>query len=414
MPKFTVLGGSSIAVPELISALMPHIRDGRTLHVTLHGRDAHKLELVGRVCQQMASSVPGLDVETSTDLEAALTGADYVLNQVRVGGLDARAYDETFPHRWGIPGEETVGPGGAANALRSVPAVLKLARVIEQVAPYALVLTFSNPSSVVQRALTTSTRLNVIGLCDAPYTMHKLVAQSLGVGADDVETKYAGMHHFGWITSAKLDGAERLPDVLADDSVLKALGLEPEIGRLLGAVPHSYFRYFYHPDRMLKKQQSAAQPRARELQAMETSLLDVYASYNGTDKPEALTKRSAIWYEAVVVPVIAGLAFKVPARLAVNVTNNGLIPHVPDDTIIEVTSDISDGQIMPRTPGSLPPDAVARLQANAAYERLLVEAILNQSPETLLRAFLLNPLIPSYDVAQEIVAEVWAHEMQPS
>lgn len=411
MPKFTVLGGSSIAVPELISALIPHMIDGREMQVVLHGRDAHKLELVGRVCKLMASSVDGLTVETTTNLEAALTGADYVLNQVRVGGLDARAYDETFPHRWGIPGEETVGPGGAANALRSVPVVLELARVLERVTPDALLLTFSNPSSVVQRAIATSTRLNVIGLCDAPFTMHKLVAQSLGVGMDEVETQYAGMHHFGWITSAKVNGAERLPDVLADDSVLKALGMEPEIGRLLGAVPHSYFRYFYHPDRMLKKQQSASQPRAKELQAMEANLLEVYASYDGTQKPEALSKRSAIWYEAVVVPVIAGLAFGVPARLAVNLTNNGLIPAVPDDTIIEVTSDIVGGQIVPRTPGSLPPDALARLQTNAAYERLLVEAILTKSPETLLRAFLLNPLFPFYDAAKEIVAEVWAHEV---
>jgi 6-phospho-beta-glucosidase len=401
MPKFTVLGGSSIAVPELISALIPHIADEREMQVVLHGRDAHKLELVGRVCKLMASSVEGLTVETTTDLEAALIGADYVLNQVRVGGLDARAYDETFPHRWGIPGEETVGPGGAANALRSVPVVLALARVLERVAPDALLLTFSNPSSVVQRAISTSTRLNVIGLCDAPYTMHKLVAQSLGVGMDEVETQYAGMHHFGWITSAKVNGVEQLPQVLADDSVLKALGLEPEIGRLLGAVPHSYFRYFYHPDRMLKKQQASSQPRAKELQAMEANLLEVYASYDGTQKPEALTKRS----------VIAGLAFGVPARLAVNLTNNGFIPAVPDDTIIEVTSDIVDGQIVPRTPGILPPDALARLQANAAYEKLLVEAILAKSPETLLRAFLLNPLFPSYDVAKEIVAEVWAHEV---
>lgn len=411
MPKFTVLGGSSIAVPELISALIPHMTDGREMHVVLHGRDAHKLELVGRVCKLMASAVNGLTVETTTDLEAALTGADYVLNQVRVGGLDARAYDETFPHRWGIPGEETVGPGGAANALRSVPVVLELARVLERVAPSALLLTFSNPSSVVQRAIATRTRLNVIGLCDAPYTMHKLVAQSLGVGIDEVETQYAGMHHFGWITSAKVNGVEHLPQVLADDAVLKALGMEPEIGRLLGAAPHSYFRYFYHPDRMLKKQQASAQPRAKELQAMEANLLDVYASYDGTQKPEALSKRLAIWYEAVVVPVIAGLAFGVPARLAVNVTNNGLIPAVPDDTIIEVTSDIIDGQIVPRTPGILPPDALARLQANAAYEKLLVEAILTKSPEALLRAFLLNPLFPSYDVAKEIVAEVWAHEV---
>lgn len=408
MPKFTVLGGSSIAVPELIGALMPHIRDGRSLHVTLHGRDTHKLQLVGRVCQQMAASIEGLEVETTTDLAAALTGADYVLNQVRVGGLEARAYDETFPHRWSIPGEETVGPGGAANALRSVPVVLELCKVIEAVAPDAVVLTFSNPSSVIQRALTLSTRLNVIGLCDAPYTMHKSVAQSLGVGFDGVDTQYVGMHHFGFITSAEVDGVERLPDVLADASVYKPLGIEPEIGRITSVLPHPYFRYFFHPDRMLKKQQAMTQPRARELQQMEADLLQVYASYTGQNKPEALTKRSAIWYEAVVVPVIVGLAFNVPARLAINLRNNDLVAGLPPDTIVEVTAAITDGRIQADKPRKLPPAPLfAMLQANAAYEQILVDAILNNSPDKLLVAFLLSPLVPSYDVAKEIVAEIW-------
>ena len=408
MPKFTVLGGSSIASPELVGALMPFVRDGRTLHVTLHGRDARKLGLVGSVCRQMAAAVPGLEVETTTDLVAALTGADYVLNQVRVGGLEARAYDETFPHRWNIPGEETVGPGGAANALRSVPVVLALCRVLEEVAPNALLLTFSNPSSVIQRAITLSTQLNVIGLCDAPYTMHKTVAQSLGIPFDGVDTQYVGMHHFGWITSAEVAGEERLPDVLADDNAYKPLSIEPEIGRITGTLPHPYFRYFWHPDRMLKKQQGMTQPRARELQQLEADLLQAYASYSGQTKPDALNKRSAIWYEAVVAPVIAGLAFGVDTRLAINLKNNDLIDGLPPDTIVEATASIVNGQIQAAKPRKLPPPSqFAMLQANAAYEQTLVDAILQDSPDLLLQAFLLNPLVPSYDVAKEIVAEVW-------
>jgi 6-phospho-beta-glucosidase len=414
MPKLTVLGGSSIAIPELIAALTPYLRDGRALQVVLHGRDAYKLGLVGRVCAQMAAAVPGLTVEATPDLTAALTGADYVLNQVRVGGLAGRAYDETFPHRWNIPGEETVGPGGAANALRSVPIVLALCRAIEQIAPNATVLTFSNPSSVVQRAITQTTRLNVFGLCDAPYTMHKIAAQTLGVPFDGVDTQYVGMHHFGWITSALVDGEEHLPAVLADDTTLTKLGMEPEIGRITGTLPHPYFRYFFHPDRMLKKQLSMKQPRALELQALEADLLKSYEAYTGNDKPPALAQRSAIWFEAVVAPVIAALAFNVPTRLAVNVTNDTLIPDLPADTIVEVTADIIDGQIQSPAPRKLPPPALfALLQANAAYERTLVDAILQDSADVLLQAFLLNPLIPSYDVAKELVAEIWARRGHP-
>lgn len=408
MPKLVVLGGSSVATPELIAALLPDLHSGRTLTVTLHGRDAHKLELVGGVCRGLAASVAGLTIETTTDLTAALSGADYVLNQVRVGGLEARAYDETFPRRWGIPGEETVGPGGAANALRSVPVVLELCRAIEQTAPRARLLTFSNPSSVVQRAIMLTTALDVIGLCDAPYTMHKTVAQALGVPLAAVDVQYVGMHHFGWITSARVDGEERLPAVLADGAACRTLGIEPEIGRIIGALPHTYFRYFFHPDRMLKKQQAAAQPRARELQQIEADLLAAYAGYAGQGRPDALSRRSAVWYEMVVAPVIAALAFDQPARLAVNVRNDGLIAGLPPDTIVEVTASVTAAGVQAAVPRALPPPAMlALLENNAAYERALVQAILEDSAERLLEAFLLSPLVPSYDVAQELIAEIW-------
>ncbi|MCC7209719.1 MAG: hypothetical protein IT323_20585 [Anaerolineae bacterium] len=414
MPKFTVLGGSAVAVPELIGSLAPYLHGGRALHVVLHGRDAEKLERVGRVCQRMAAVVPGLTVEYTTHLNDALRSADFVLNQVRVGGLDARAYDETFPHRWNLPGEETIGPGGAANALRTVPVVLDLCRIIENLAPECTLITFSNPSSVVQRAIAQSTSLRTVGLCDAPDTMRKVLARALGVDVRTLDTQYVGMHHFGFITSARVDGHERLPQALEDGSACTALGLEPEIGRLMGILPHPYFRYFFHPDRMLDKQRKLSQPRARELQHIEQDLLAAYEAHQGSGKPEAVARRSAIWYEVVVAPTLAGLAFGDAATLAVNVTNDGLIADLPADTIIEVTADVGGGEITPRPVRAWPPPALmGMLQANAAYERTLVDAILHDSQDVLLQALITHPLTPSYDVARDVVAEIWPRRGWP-
>ncbi len=414
MAQLTVLGGSSIAVPELIGALIPYVHGDRHLKLVLHGRNASKLGIVARVGQQMASAVPGLEVEATTDLEAALTGTDFVLNQVRVGGLTARAYDESFPHRWNIPGDETVGPGGAANALRTVPVVLELCQTIARVAPESVLLSFSNPSSVVQQAVKRRTALKVIGLCDVPYTLHQTLARALGVSPDRLDTQYIGMHHFGWVTSACVDGVERLPDALASGEACTALGLDPAVGRITGALPHSYFRYFFHPDRMLAKQRQIAVPRALELQQLEAELLAIYAQHEGHHKPQAVARRSAIWYPAVVAPTVAALAFGDPARLAVNIANEERIPELPADTIIEITADLVDGQISAPPPRRLPPPAMlGMLQANAAYEQTLVEAILNDSPDLLLLALLQNPMIPSYDTAQAILDEIWPRRGWP-
>jgi 6-phospho-beta-glucosidase len=415
MAKFTVLGGSSVAVPELVDTLAPHIHTGRNMEIALHGRDAHKLEVVGKVCQRIAEPVSGLSVTFTTSLEEALTGADFVLNQVRVGGLDSRDYDETFPHPWNIPGEETVGPGGAANAMRTVPVVLELCRTIEKVAPDSILLSFSNPSSVVQRAVSQYTKLKIIGLCNAPCIMHNALANALVVDSAQVDSQYVGMHHFGFITSACVDGVERLPEALAQEGPHKAMGLAPEIGQISGVLPHMYFKYFFHPERMLEKQRKSGVSRARELQQLETELLEVYSQHQGTEKPDALKRRSAVWYDEVVVPALVGLAFGEHKRLAVNITNNGLIDGLADDTIIEISSEIKDGQLYSPKPRQLPPPALfGMLQANALYEHTLVEAIVHDSKDLLLQAFLISPLVPSYEVAREIVDALWPRRGWPA
>jgi alpha-galactosidase/6-phospho-beta-glucosidase family protein len=151
--------------------------------------------------------------------------------------------------------------------------------------------------------------------------------------------------------------------------------------------------------------------RARELQQLEGELLAAYAA----GKPEAVSRRSAIWYDGVVVPVLVGLAYSVPAHLAVNIANNGLVPGLPDDTIVELTADIMNGEICPRPVQALPPPALfGMLYANAAYERTLVEAIVNDSADLLLSALLVNPMIHSYEVAHELLAELWPRRGWPA
>src|SRR5579864_1110911 len=179
--KVTVLGGSSVGTPELIDALRRQGQPARPIHLVLHGRSHDKLDLVTRVADNMAKGLEWLTVGASTDLEEALTGADYVINQVRVGGLAARDSDETFPIPLGIPGEETIGPGGFANAVRTVPVVVKLAQAIERYAPNALLLSFTNPASVIQYAVTRTSKVHVVGLCDGPVTMTHWAADALSL-----------------------------------------------------------------------------------------------------------------------------------------------------------------------------------------------------------------------------------------
>jgi len=121
MKKLTVLGGSSIASPILIQEFLAR-KDRPPFEVCLVGRTKPKLEKVAAVSAALTegADIP-LKITYETDLQKGLTGADYILNQIRVGGYKARAYDERFPKQFGILGEETFGPGGMNNAKRTIP-----------------------------------------------------------------------------------------------------------------------------------------------------------------------------------------------------------------------------------------------------------------------------------------------------
>ncbi|MDO8595852.1 MAG: hypothetical protein Q7R45_04425, partial [Sulfuricaulis sp.] len=163
--------------------------------IILHGRTEDKLAKVAAVSARLAARAASpITVTRTTDLRRALEGADYVLNQVRVGGYPARAYDESFPHAFGLPGEETFGPGGMNNARRTIPVALENCKIIEQAAPDALLINLTNPSSFIQYAITKYTRVNVVGVCDSPIGLARGIAALLGAPPDELWIGYVGMH----------------------------------------------------------------------------------------------------------------------------------------------------------------------------------------------------------------------------
>lgn len=403
--KMTVLGGSSVGTPELIDALQRQGPSPQPIHLVLHGRSHDKLDPVARVASNMARGVEWLTVSASTELAEALGGANYVLNQVRVGGLAARAFDETFPIALGIPGEETVGPGGFANAVRTVPVVVKLAQAVEQYAPDALLLSFTNPASVIQYAVTRTSKVRVMGLCDGPVTMAQWAASALGLSAQDIEVDYVGMHHYGFITRVMHAGKDVTAQMLAGLEHVSGIDIDLELIRSLGALPTPYFRYFFHADRMLDRQRQQKQSRAEHLLRIETELLAEYAHAEG--RPAGLSKRSARWYDAIIAPVFMRLIDGQHATHVVNVVNGNLQTWLPPDAIIETPCLFEHGAVRPLAMPVPNREITARVQHNCAFEQLMVEAILEQSHAKAMRALLMNELVMNAGQARAILDSAW-------
>ena len=406
--KVVVLGGNGVATPELAAALANIPGRSRPIELALTGRSPEKLARVAGVARLLAGGNAQLSISFTTNTEGALENADIILNQVRVGGLEGRAFDETFPHEFGLPGEETVGPGGFANASRTIPVVLEYARMIEKICPQATLLTFANPSSLVQYAISRYTSVKVTGLCDGPIHFCDNIAKAFGLPLADLKIDYQGMHHFGWVTGVWHDGRSVLEEVIANAGVA-APDIDPAVTRALGVIPGPYLNYVFHPERMLAKK-LGKRSRAEDLIDLQEQLIAEYArSLESGKLPESLARRKAVWYQAIIAPVIVALAEEHSSQFILNVKNRNTIPWLPEEAIIEVPVWVEKGSFRALDVPPAPTAVKALVQLNCAYEMLAVEAIVEHNRDKALKALLLNPVIRTYDQAAKTLEKAWTY-----
>jgi 6-phospho-beta-glucosidase len=406
LKKLAVLGGSSIASPLLVQEIAKR-NDRPPFEVCLIGRTRDKLEKVSAAAVRVTqgADIP-LKVTFETDTARGLEGADYILNQIRVGGYQARAYDERFPQQFGITGEETFGPGGMSNALRTIPVVLEYCREIEKAAPDALALNLTNPNSFIQYAVVNYSKVNMVGVCDSPVGIAENIAAMLDVPVEKLWVEYAGMHHFGWVVKAVLDGVDMMPEILNQLEKVPGLPVDVEIARAIGGIPTSYFKYYYHSNRVFEKQKASDQVRAEQLMELQDQVMADYETSKG-GLPDSLLKRGAHWYGASVVPVMLAHANNANEVHIVNLVNNGTVEWMPEKAIIETQALVSGHGFTALEPAKAPLDLQAMVRLNATFEMLWVEAVVEKDYGKALRAMMLNHLVHDLDTAKAILKEIW-------
>ena len=257
--------------------------------LVLHDIDPERRTVVGEMAARMLERQGFSGSLTVTDdLDAAVSGASFVLLQLRVGGQAARLRDETVPLACGCIGQETTGAGGFAKAMRTVPVVLEIAeRVRALAAPDAWIVDFTNPVGIVTRALLDAGH-RAIGLCNVAITVQREIARLVDIEPERVLVDHVGLNHLTWVRRVLVDGQDRLPDLLDEhgDALAAHAGLPLRLLEELGAIPSSYLRYFYAHDAVLAEQQDGV-PRAAAVAEIETRLLDIYRDAEVAEKPVA-------------------------------------------------------------------------------------------------------------------------------
>jgi len=405
MMKLSVLGGSSYYTSLLFEALAQQKDELHLDEVMLNGRNEAKLEDVARFGQNLFKRF-GVNtaVTFTTDRRRAIEGSDLILCQIRVGGMKARAVDESIPRKYGIIGDETVGPGGFCCALRTVPVMADIASEIRAYAPNALVVDLTNPASIVVEAILNRENINMIGICDLPLIVLSRAAEVLHADYNALSGKYFGLNHLGFYSNIYCNGEDVTSEVLEHVEDLK-LGIDPRLVRSMGLVPVPFLRFFYHSAQVMEEQKN--QPvRGEVLYENEKQLAKIFAQPDLSEIPELIRQRNAIWYSHAVVPFMAAYVSGQKRNFIVNIRNRGRIADLDDNDIVEVSEDI-DALKMWRTDAVKMPLYVRGLvQAVKAYESMTVQAIYEQSYDKAVLALMSHPLVGQYDVAKAMLDDM--------
>ena len=408
--KLVVVGGGSTYTPELVDGLARLSGTMPVEELVLVDPDEHRLDRVGGVSARiMAAYGHAATVRGTTDLDDGLDGAGAVLLQLRIGGQAARHRDETWPLSCGCIGQETTGAGGFAKALRTVPVVLDIAeRARKLAAPNAWIVDFTNPVGIVTRALLDAGH-RAVGLCNVAIGFQRRFAARLGVDPARIQLGHVGLNHLSWEREVLLDGVDVLPrlfdehgDYIADD-----IGLPVEVIRELGVVPSYYLRYYYSHDNVVGEQRGEP-TRAEVVAGYEKELLDLYADPELDHKPELLAKRGGAFYSEAAVALLASLVADTGDVQVVNLRNNGSLPFLADDAVIEVPARITAQGPVAEPISRLDPLYAGLTAHVSAYEELAVQTALHGGRDRVFRTLLAHPLVGQIDIANQLTDRLLA------
>ncbi|MFJ2751539.1 6-phospho-beta-glucosidase [Streptomyces sp. NPDC087297] len=415
--KLAVVGGGSTYTPELIDGFA-RLRD--TLPVSelvLIDPAADRLELIGGLARRIFARQghPGR-ITTTSDLDAGIAGADAVLLQLRIGGQAARLQDETWPLECGCVGQETTGAGGLAKALRTVPVVLDIAERVRRTNPDAWIIDFTNPVGIVTRALLQAGH-KAVGLCNVAIGLQRKFAALLDLAPADIHLDHVGLNHLTWELGVRRggpDGEDLLATLLAEhgEAVAGDLRLPRAVLDRLGVVPSYYLRYYYAHDKVVREL-GTKPSRAAEVAAMERELLALYGDPALDEKPALLAKRGGAFYSEAAVDLAASLLGDGgPAVQVVNTYNNGTLPFLPDDAVIEVQARVDGSGAAPLPVPRLDPLFAGLIAHVSAYEDLALDAALRGGRERVFKALLAHPLVGQFERAEGLTDRLLAHNKE--
>lgn len=404
--KVCIVGAGSSYTPELIEKFAEYKEKFPVTEIALFDIDNDRLEAVDGFVRRYSARL-GLkaSITKSNQLDRAVSGADFVNVQIRVGGNKCRVKDERIPLSMGFIGQETTGPGGFMKALRTVPAMLEIAACIEREAPGAWLINYTNPTGIVAQALSTRSKVKFSALCAGGIRAQWRTAEALGVDSDDVRYDIFGLNHLNYTYNIKVRGRpltrEEFEKVAAN-----VKEVDKELSLKLNAIPSGYLQYYYHRSKKLDALLSAPKTRGEQVLELEKEIFKDFRDASFDEKPLSLQKRGGGGYSSIAIRVMNALWNNEDTWCVTNVPNKGTFKCLPDNAVIETAVMVNASGITPLAAETPPKAAWGLVAAVKNYEMLTADAAAEGDRDAAVLALASHPLVCDYDKACILLDEM--------
>ena len=443
--KLTVIGGGGVRSMFLAKSIAQRAHDLHITELVFMDCDADKLRIYGGLARHVARLLdPALKSTLTTAADEAVRDADYIITTIRVGGDHTRVRDGRIALDLGILGQETTGAAGLSFAMRSVPALADYCERIKRLSkPTVKVFNFTNPAGVVSQALRDMGYDFTYGICDAPSGMLHQFADLYGADASRIVGECYGLNHLSFFRSIQIDGREIMPELIARPDAYEKTDLRffgRDLIEHMGCVLNEYLYYFYYREQAVQNILKAGVTRGEVIEDInrqmteELSKMDIendfdsclacFEKWYGKREDAYMANETGVhrdkpWKFDVFSPDAggyAGVALRFIELVETGTTgsmilcapNQGAIPTLADDDIVEITCDISRDGAKPHKVEHPDPRALELIRRVKSYERLAAKAIVQRDRTAAVDCLMLHPLVNSYSLAVQLVDAYFA------
>ncbi|MEU6554283.1 alpha-glucosidase/alpha-galactosidase [Streptomyces sp. NPDC046915] len=397
-PKIVFVGAGSVVFTQGLLADLLVFDELKSAHIALHDIDAERLATAHAAAVRIADTLgAGSTVTAHANRREALADADFVINIVQIGMVEATRTDFEVPARYGLRQTigDTLGIGGIFRALRTFPFLRELGRDIAEVCPQAWLLNYTNPMAMNVQYLTQATGLTrVVGLCHSVYWTMRDLADLVKVPYEEISYHAAGVNHQAWVLRFEHQGQDlypRLDELIAGDEQLRRR-VRVDMYRRLGHYPtetseHSseYVPWYLHHTSEVERLRL---PVGEYLKIVDENTAEYERTRDALAAGAPITVEGTMEYAP---QIIHSMVTGTPRTVYGNVPNRGLIDNLPAHGVVEVPCLVDSLGVQPTRVGSLPPQLAALNRTYLSANDLVVRAALEDEPRHIRHAAMTDP-----------------------